>query len=76
MKTTENSATIGESQPIKKHWASPELIDSNTINSGAAPGIHEKHVTNSVLQTSGLHKLSFDTRAPYLAFFTKNHYHS
>jgi hypothetical protein len=78
MKIVEDDITIGESQLTKKLWASPllMLVGTNAVNSGAAPGIHEKHVTNSVLQSGGIHRLDFDTRSPYLAFFTKNHYHS
>jgi len=41
--------TTGQGQSVKKLWAMPELmlIGANTVNGGAAPGVHEKSVSAS-----------------------------
>ena len=77
MKITQNSAPIGESQPIKKNWTSPQLmlIGTDTVNGGAAPRVHEKNITNTVTVGVGSYLLMSPAGNTF-ATHKKNHYYS
>jgi hypothetical protein len=78
MKIIEDNTTIGESRLTKKLWASPELmlIGTNTVNGGAAPGVHEKNITNSFPTGGGNYLFLLSTGGNTLLPHNKNYYHS
>jgi len=78
MKIIEDNTTIGESRLIKKLWANPELIfiDANSVNGGAAPGFHEKSISNSIITGGGNYLFLLTSGGNALVPHTKNHYHS
>jgi len=77
MKIIADNTEIGESQSIKKLWASPELIfiAANMVNGGAAPRVHEKNITNTVIIAPGSYLLMSPSGNTFAAH-PKNHYYS
>jgi len=72
--------TIGQSQPVKKQWANPELmlISTNNVNGGVNPLVHEQSIAYSHA-TSGpgtKYKLYFIGGGRTTVFHTKAFFYS